>query len=235
MVKRWLVLVVLAGCHLALGLEEATLVEETAGGCQSAAECDDDNPCTDDACDDGACVNAPVADGDLPQQTAGDCKREVCASGAPATLADGADVPSDGIECTDDACDGMMAIHPALPGGTPCTAGGVVCSGTGSCVECFDNSQCVAPETCGGLGVAFSCGCTPTVSCGNRTCGAIPDAVCNNVVDCDNDMQDGDETDVDCGGDPSTCSVRCNEGKSCAADIDCGVNLVCPAGTCVPS
>jgi hypothetical protein len=75
------------------------------------------------------------------------------------------------------------------------------------------------------------CGCTQSVFCGNLTCGTLQDPECQNVVTCNTGVQDGDETDVDCGGDITLCNVRCNAGKMCAVNSDCASNM-CPAGVC---
>ena len=236
-----------ASCHLALGLEEATEVETSSNGagptaCNMASQCDDDNACTNDDCIAGTCENVPVADGDAPEemQTAGDCKRVQCTAGVQEVVTDDSDVPVDDRECTDDVCNGDMPDNPAKAAGTACASdGGIVCSGLGACVECTEDSHCTAPDKCNALGVMFECGCAPTVACANRTCGTLFDSQCMEVVFCDNDMMDGMETDVDCGGDTGLCANRCNENQMCNTDLDCGVDanmnpLVCPAGVCVP-
>ncbi|MBL4683805.1 MAG: hypothetical protein JKY37_04390 [Nannocystaceae bacterium] len=51
---------------------------------------------------------------------------------------------------------------------------------------------------------------------------------------CDNEMQDGDETDVDCGG---SCETKCDTGEGCGGATDCqsgvcGDDDTCEAPTC---
>ena len=45
---------------------------------------------------------------------------------------------------------------------------------------------------------------------------------------CDDGLQNGDESDVDCGG---TCA-GCDDGSACGLDTDCDSGL-CEAGACV--
>jgi hypothetical protein len=62
-------------------------------------------------------------------------------------------------------------------------------------------------------------GCSP-LTCGELTCGQVDDG-CGGTLDCDNGLHDADETDVDCGGDPSTCATRCQDAKACFVGSDC--------------
>jgi hypothetical protein len=235
-------LLLLGSCHLALGLETATEVEETGDAqCLNAGQCNDDNPCTDDDCVSGSCVNEPVPDGDAVDQTPSDCARAVCAGGALSQVDDGVDVPDDNKECTSDTCNGMMPSNSELAGGTPCNEdGGQVCDGADRCVECFSKDECpISGDECAGGGTANVCGCTPTTTCAGKTCGTFIDPNCTPIVDCNNNMQDTLETDVDCGGPTASCEVRCAIGKSCTMDADCAPNLMmmtpatCTANICV--
>ena len=56
--------------------------------------------------------------------------------------------------------------------------------------------------------------------------GPCVNGICD-APDCDDNLKNANETDVDCGG--PTC-VRCTAGKSCAADADC--YGTCTSGTC---
>jgi len=152
------------------------------------------------------------------------------------SVADDADLPDDGQECTEDLCNQGTPSNPPLPAETACSQDqGVVCNGEGECVECYSNDHCTAPETCGGGGTPGACGCTP-ISCGpsgaNLTCGYAPDDGCGSPLDCNNNAQDGTETDVDCGGSVSTCSVRCNVGQSCLVGSDCASGICGTNDTC---
>ncbi len=226
--------VLAAGCHLALGLESAETLETTTTPppeCETASACDDDNPCTDDSCREGSCVNTPesgMAASSL--QTSEDCLSAVCEDGALIQVPDNTDVASDNNPCTQDVCESGVPSHLPVAGGTPCSTG--VCSGAGACVECFDNGQCVLPDTCGGGGSPFACGCTP-LTCTDvaLTCGNAPNG-CVGALNCDTGAMDGDETDVDCGGDTATCPRRCGDGKACDGPSDCASGT-CTAGFCV--
>jgi hypothetical protein len=226
----------LGGCQAILGIEEAETLAAPGGGspgCSAPSECDDGNPCSADLCDDGRCSHAPL-DGPAPpaQQQDGDCKLIACSAGQPSVVVDAADVPVDGLECTDDRCNGSTPENIPLPAETPC-AGTNVCDDVGNCVECFSNDQCQSPDTCGGTGTEGVCGCTPTTSCtsAGATCGAVLDTTCNKPINCDNAVKDGSETDVDCGGSVNSCSVRCNAGQSCLDGTDCASGT-CNAGSC---
>ena len=48
---------------------------------------------------------------------------------------------------------------------------------------------------------------------------------------CANGIQDGDETDVDCGG---SCPARCGDGDGCADGDDCDSGVCADDGTCAP-
>ena len=111
--------IALAGCHLALGLEEAQELEGPAGNCTDPGDCTDGNPCTNNRCEDGQCVTEPL-DGDLPAdaQTTGDCRRQTCVGGDVTSAVDEVDVPIDGRECTDDVCNGNQPQNPPKAGGT---------------------------------------------------------------------------------------------------------------------
>ncbi|MCA9617824.1 MAG: hypothetical protein KC731_02315 [Myxococcales bacterium] len=230
-------LALVAGCHLALGLEEAVEIE-TGGECTEAAECNDQNPCTEDACDAGVCHYTSL-DGEAPAsaQQPGDCVHAVCAQGTLTSTTDASDVPVDGRACTDDVCNGNQPQNPPLAGGAACNEdGGQVCDGSGNCVECFSNAECSAPETCGGGGPPNQCGCTPTMTCSTvgLTCGGGGTDDCNHPIVCSNGMMDGTETDVDCGGPqpPSgTCAILCPAGKACDGNLDC-VSGDCQGNIC---
>lgn len=106
-------------------------------------------------------------------------------------------------------CDGNGdAFKDVVPEGMPCYGG--VCDGTGQCIPCI---------------IGESTGCSPDESCyesnGGPTCST-----------CHNEMIDGDETDVDCGGSASGAACpKCELGKQCISNNDCELEL-CQQGTC---
>lgn len=225
----------LGGCHLALGIEEAELIETVGGACSTNAACNDGNACTGDLCEAGAC-RYELLDGDAPieTQSEGDCERVVCAAGAEDSVADDGDLPIDGLDCTTDGCDGGEPTNIPLAGGTACTQnGGQVCNGDGACVECFSNAECTTPQTCGGGGTVGLCGCTP-IACSEvgLTCGFAAQDGCGNPLPCDNDVQDGAETDVDCGGAVGSCATRCAQGLMCLVDTDCASGICDATNQC---
>ncbi len=225
------------GCHLVLGLESAeSLAEEEL--CGNAQDCDDKNPCTNDTCE-TVCVHTPLDGLDLPRenQVDGDCRRAHCSHGLVEQRIDDNDLPDDQHQCTNDLCNAGVPTFNPIAGGSACRDdGGVVCNATGQCVECYSNTDCTSPNTCGGGGVSDECGCTPTDSCVSKglTCGFISDQTCGGpAIACNNGVQDGNETDVDCGGNATTCSVRCEAGKKCATNNDCSSSN-CTMNTCSP-
>lgn len=230
---------VVLGCNQIAGIDEARLIDEPKGGgppCLSDQNCDDENPCTADSCPNGFCVLAPI-DGTVPVELAlaGDCKRVVCQEGVPESELDPADLPIDGASCTEDLCDAGVPSNPPLAVGALCNEdGGSKCDGEGACVGCLSDDDCAAPETCGGSGKDAFCGCKPTTCAAvGLTCGFGADNGCGKTLACNNAAKDGAETDVDCGGAPTGCSLRCAAGKACVKDSDCAsracddVALVC--------
>jgi hypothetical protein len=226
----------LVACTAILGIEEAELIEGAgasgaggSGGCQSAADCDDDNRCTYNDCnlDTHECTFEAVPDGPAPPelQIDGDCQRVTCAAGDPSTEPDDSDLPVDGNQCTEDVCTMGTPSNPAAQNGAECDQNeGVLCYQT-ECVECYNNSHCALPDTCGGGGTPLECGCTPE-ACDELTCGFAYDDKCNTTtLDCNDGLQNGDETDVDCGGPTvaqnGSCDLRCQAGDRCLIGGDC--------------
>jgi len=217
------------GCNAVLGIEEAgPILGSGSGGssatCSEDIDCEDDNPCSVTRCELGACASEPL-DGDAPdtEQVPSDCKRARCTAGQLVIENDDTDLPSDGEDCTDDVCSNGTPGNPVVAAGTQCDGDqSGYCDGGGNCVECLNDDHCSTPETCAGAGRPGECGCAP-VTCREvgLTCGNHPDDGCAGVLDCNNESQDGGETDVDCGGPVSTCPNRCNPGKACVTDTDC--------------
>jgi hypothetical protein len=115
---------------------------------------------------------------------------------------------------------------PACTGGRLCQAGGICAcpSGTracfdGSCGACCSNFDCCTPRE--GEFICTQPGsqtCLPRTVVEPRVCGAS----------CTDGVQNGTESDVDCGG---SCP-RCSNGKRCTTHQDC-VSAKCGAGRCV--
>ncbi len=104
-----------------------------------------DTECATRTCVDGTCgFEYAVAGLPLATQAPGDCQTAVCdGSGNVGSQPDDGDVPDDGSQCTTDACSGGVPVSEALPTGAPCSEnGGVICDGTGRCVQCVTPSEC---------------------------------------------------------------------------------------------
>ena len=133
-------------------------------------------------------------------------KAEDCATGVGCTNDD---------DCASDVCD----LSQTCPGGVACgTCAAPSCTdskkngletatdcGGGTCAACADGLGCVANSDC----VSGVCASTVASTTGSGTCAA---PACNDKV------QNGLETDVDCGG--GTCP-QCPDGGSCKANSDC--------------
>jgi cysteine-rich repeat protein len=204
-------------------------------GCQSAAECDDANPCTEDACVSNACMSTPIP-GCGPCQTASEC--------------------DDGDPCTEDICQAELCVHDPIPGcGAPICGNGVIeageacddgntnngdgCSNTCQ-IEggggCFTDSQCNDNNPCTmDLCVAGACvftanangspcndgnACTTGDVCVDGACTGGTPVSCDDGLVCTIDTCDG------MGGCVNTQIPNCNEGactdgavQACGSDV----------------
>ncbi|MBI4701727.1 MAG: hypothetical protein HY744_11315 [Deltaproteobacteria bacterium] len=107
--------------------------------------------------------------------------------------------------CRRSACVSGACGLDVVPAGSPCSeGGGHVCGGDGRCVECTQEEKCAAGKVCDEL--AGKCVPAP----------------------CTNDVLDGEETAVDCGG--PTCEP-CATGETCAKADDCQGGW-CETGVC---
>ena len=122
-------------------------------------------------------------------------------SGTPCTTAD--DCPGSDGQCGQRSCTNSTCAIAAEPAGTACSeGGGAVCDGQGSCVECVVDGDC-------GAGICQQNACVSQT--------------------CTNGSQDGDESDLDCGGSCAPCA----NGLHCGEPSDCASNH-CTGGTCNP-
>lgn len=69
-----------------------------------------------------------------------------------------------------------------------------------------------------------------------RSSGVIVNVLLNTAYACSDNLKDGDETDIDCGG---ICTAKCANSKVCISNSDCKsaycVSNVCKAGSCTDS
>jgi hypothetical protein len=122
---------------------------------------------------------------------------------------------------------------PAKDAGTAAVLEAGTCGAEGCCNT---DQECAPTERClGGECARSSCtaedpsGCE-LVPCSGPDC--TPDAT--PTVSCADGVQNGDETDRDCGG---TCPARCTESLGCASNADCSTSLFCApeSGRCTPA
>ena len=207
-----------------------------SGVCLGAPlDCDDDNPCTADACDPVAgCTQAPLIeacdDGDAC--TLGDvCVDGACASGAVALTCD------DGDPCTDDACDPVegcvyVANDASCDDEDACTVDDVcqdaACQGTP--LVCDDSDYCTDDACDPALGCVYTFNtapcddldqCTVNDACADGLCMGQPDP-CDDGNPCTDDACDLD----------SGCLYEPNQGP-CDDDDACTANDACAEGLCV--
>jgi hypothetical protein len=232
-----------AGCAIIAGLDNTYENDAGAGGggasdgagggggaggstsCTDSSACNDLNACTIDMCDTavGTCVSTQAPDGPLPGGP-NPCSTQTCMGGslvngfAPANTSCGAILVCDGMgncvgctkpeqcpaapECQSHTCAQNVCGVQNVSAGSACQGG--ICNGMGACVECLVNSDCT------GAG-------TPV--CKNGMC----------VDACADGVMNGNETDVDCGG--NECP-ECAAGKICDSDDDCSSND-CSGGLCI--
>jgi hypothetical protein len=100
--------------------------------------------------------------------------------------------------CTTMACMNGTCIPGLVPAGVQCD--GNVCDGAGSCVDCVEDNDCPGENA----------------DCNDNRC-----------ISCSDGEQNGDETDIDCGG--SDCAP-CT-GMPWAAAAECATNY-CVDGVC---
>ncbi|MDC3962257.1 FG-GAP repeat domain-containing protein [Polyangium jinanense] len=215
-----------------------------AGGGECTPE-DDENPCTEDVCEDGVPTHKPTAAGTaLPDQVTGDCQEAVCdGNGVVIQQADDADLPDDMNECTSDVCTAGVPSNPPLSAGSACGAG-LVCDGNGMCIGCNTPADCAGMDdeckarTCeaGVCGVSFTPANTPVAMQASGDCSAI---VCDGSGDT---TTIADDTDLP-PDDADPCKVpSCSAGQPAVADAPDGTTCAdgdactqtdtCQAGMC---
>jgi hypothetical protein len=179
-----------------------------------------------------------------------------------------ADCPTPTTACVTATCTTNVCGTTNTQQGTACTdSDGKVCDGNGKCVQCLADADCTAPATCDTTtNTCSTASCTDgikdgeetDVDCGGpecdaqmRTCadgkgcaigGDCQSKVCAGdicqVPTCTDGEQNGEETDVDCGG--PLCDGTghtCAPGQKCQIPQDCmsmvcGNNKTCLAASC---
>jgi len=122
-----------------------------AGGCGAPADCDDENPCTTERCNDGACSTDPIPDGPLIEDLE-DCRTIACVGGEVSDVANDAEDPGDvNPPCETTICQGGAPTPMFASEGTSCGPDPQVCNGTGLCIGCdpsSPDSECGAATMC---------------------------------------------------------------------------------------
>jgi len=179
--------------------------------CTTAAQCDDDVPCTDDACIAGSCNNTNI-DANCPDTLNCDGV-DFCDPANP-------DADDDGCVQPGNPCDPQL-----------CDEGTYVVGDPGTCVDCTANADCDDGVTCtqdvcdGGTG---NCSHTDT------------DALCPDGSFCDGvDTCNPADPDADADGcvpNPYACGNACNENNDacfdCASNGDCNDGIACTDDFC---
>jgi hypothetical protein len=207
--------------------------------CTKASECPGTTTdCEAPACTTNACTMNDTAAGTPtttnPPQVPGDCQTIECnGAGGTMSVADNADVPPNTASgCQIGACTNGAPSYSSASNGAACGSG-LACI-NGACTGCTMNSECQPPsyDTCGGGGTPNTCGCTATTCVAlGVTCGTAPNG-CGGTLPCNTGTKEGNETDVDCGGNPAMCATRCAQGKMCNVTSDCQSGLSCADGVC---
>ena len=149
----------------------------------------------------GACGVSFTPQGTIgAAQTAGDCQRVVCdGAGKLVSVADDTDLPSDDNGCTDDVCSKGAPKHLPSVARNPCGMD-QICDGATHCVTCLVTADCAA-------GI-----------CVSNTCVADP---------CTNQVQDPNESGIDCGGSCGACpSVAATTPADAAVNVDTAATIV---------
>ena len=213
-------------------------------GCSIDPNCGENTECTTWACENTICVKkikpiGTVIDNAIP----GDCREIVCNRlGELEEAIVTGDAPSDGNECTTDACtiDGKAEHEPASVD-TPCGTCGI-CTTAGSCegcvntgnFDCYEGKCIPKPQPCTDGSTCPSTYCVDGFCCDQEcssTCMAcindktgIPSGLCARITD-------GTDPDSECNNPvDDTCfegQCRCENAKNDMGEsgVDCG-------GTC---
>ena len=189
----------------------ALMLQALGGGCQADAECEDGNPCTDNACDvgTGSCtsVNNQAACEDGVACTVGDqCSDGTCVAG-------GADDGQcdDGNVCTDDMCNVVLD-----------------CQHANNVAPCDDGAACTENDVCGGgtCGGDDTCPAGQMCDAGSDQCVDEPD--CLNDADCNDDNPCTDDV---CDQGSGQCQNDANQ-NGCDDGIACTQGDTCANGVC---
>ncbi len=197
--------------------------------CQSDAECDDGNPCTNDTClADGTCQNTLICTTDAQCDDGNSCTTDSCrADGCCDNIPD-CTVNSDcddGDLCTVNVCDALTGccVTTSIP---DCCTSDADCNDGDVCT----NDRCdLAAHVCVYTPICLvDTDCDDGNVCTNDTCRA--DGCCDNLPICtsDADCNDGNV----CTTDVCRADGCCDNTPDCTVDADCADTDPCTIDTC---
>ncbi|MEM7157417.1 MAG: hypothetical protein AAF799_31515 [Myxococcota bacterium] len=227
-------------------------------GCDNGEDCEMDSDCMSETCDPaaGECEDPTCNDGLMNgNETDVDCGGPDCLP------CDGGEMCNDDADCESEVCNAGVCEDPSCTDGvmngleTDVDCGGGVCDpcDTGeACITIFDcQSMVCLDEECqeATCDDGIQNGAETDVDCGGPDCQPCNDGemcmagmdcmseVCDpagNVCEpptCDDGVQNGAETDVDCGG--PTCDP-CEDGEGCDNGLDCESGVCNELDLCEP-
>ncbi len=234
--RRFAWLLVLVALGLVVVVSGCLQPLEVMGGqCSADADCDDQKPCTDDACTKGFCENvvlngAPCGNG-LTCDSNGECAG--CVLGM-----EGSQCPAP-PPCNGYTCDSRSVCELTLSNNPPpdtnqgdckkpiCSMGQVSEDEDPSDVN-DDGEECT-DDVCEN-GMPKNTSKAAGTVCGLPMPGMACDMQGNCVDACQDGVQDGNEAGIDCGG---TCPLKCL-GDSCSGGAECKSGQ-CVDGVCCGS
>jgi hypothetical protein len=218
-------------------------------------DCDDDNPCTDDACKEGSCLhvaNSEACDDANPCTTVDFCADKFCKGTVPLTC-------NDDNVCTTDTCDPASdCVY--TPNSHPCDDGNA-CTTMDTCAEstcaggpapdCNDNNVCTDDDCSADTGCIHTANlelcddgnlCTEIDHCGDNWCQPGEPIDCDDNNPCTNDWchpitgcQHTPNTYSCDDGDACTILDTCAESKCTAGPaLNCNDGNVCTDDDCQP-
>jgi hypothetical protein len=193
-------------------MKDGTETDVDCGGfcqanCANGKMCNGNNDCQSDICAGGTCIAAVTCFDNVKNGTESD----VDCGGTCALKCAIGDSCKSGADCATATCTGMLCVA------APPTCTDMIQNGTESDVDC--GGSCATK-------CALTKKCVTGADCLSATCTGL---VCVAAAPTCSDMiQNGTESDVDCGG---SCATKCVTGKKCVSGTDC-VSTICTAMVC---